>query len=288
MKKVIIAILSIALVLVIALGCRNDELVDQSTTDTVTENTTPTQTTTVSTRPSTTEVVTTTTSQITTTTQATTTKAPTTTTEPDIPPIERHIINTDNIAWYLILANGENQLPESYAITDIIIKGGMAPEVYRYSLDERIVDIWNQMYDDAVADGCYLTAISTYRSVGDQGILFSREKQKFLNQGYSNSKAEVLAAKSVMYPGCSDHNLGLAIDIGGLYESWETTKEFKWLMEHAEDYGFVLRYPKDKVDVTKVKYEPWHWRYVGVEAAKEMNGLGMCLEEYHIYKGFVQ
>ena len=91
-----------------------------------------------------------------------------------------------------------------------------------------------------------------------------------------------------MYPGCSDHNLGLGIDICSLYQSFEYTDEYKWLQQHAEDYGFVLRYPKDKEAITKVKFEPWHWRYVGVEAAKEMNSLGMCLEEYHIYKGITQ
>lgn len=275
MKKVILVVFSVLIVIAVAIGCREN-------------NTDKTTTTATTTRPTTTVPPTTTTTTLPPTTTTTTTTPTTTTTEEYIEPIIRHIINPENIEWYLILANGENQLPEDYVVTDVLIKGGLAPNTYRYSLDERIVEIWNKMYDDAAADGCYLTAISTYRSIEDQGILFSREKQVYLNQGYSSAKAEALAAKSVMYPGCSDHNLGLGIDIGGLYESWETTREFDWLMEHAEDYGFVLRYPKDKVDVTKVKYEPWHWRYVGVEAAKEMNELGMCLEEYHVYKEFVQ
>ena len=64
---------------------------------------------------------------------------------------------------------------------------------------------------------------------------------------------------------------------------FENTKEFAWLVENAEDYGFILRYKKEKRDITKVNYEPWHWRYVGVEHAKEINKLDMCLEEYIEY-----
>ena len=254
-----------------------------TTKPTTKKTTTTTKKTTATTTKPTTTKTTTTTKQTTTKTTVTTTKPTTTTTT-----TTRHIINTDNVAWYLILANSENQLPSSYEVTDAIIKGGEYPKTYRYSLDERIVDIWNQMYDDAKADGVTLTAISTYRSISDQSILFERKKKEYLNQGYSDSAAEALAAKSVMYPGCSDHNLGLGVDICSLEQSWENSEEFQWLSEHAEDYGFVLRYPKNKVNITKVKYEPWHWRYVGVAAAKEMNELGMCLEEYHIYKGFVQ
>ena len=286
MKKVIITVISVLLIIMAALGCK-DETGGQTTTVPTAENTTTTAQATT-TLPATTTVTTTEATTVTTTIPTTTTTTRPTTTEEEETTVKRNIINTANVAWNLILANGENQLPEDYAVTDVLIKGGLSPSVYRYSLDERIVDIWNQMYDDAAAEGVYLTAISTYRSVSDQGVLFRNKKQEYLNMGYSSSKADVLAAKSVMYPGCSDHNLGLGIDIGGLYESWETTKEFKWLMEHAESYGFVLRYPKDKTEITKVKYEPWHWRYVGVEAAQEMNALGMCLEEYHVYKGIVQ
>ena len=76
------------------------------------------------------------------------------------------------------------------------------------------------------------------------------------------------------------HNAGLAMDICSLEQNFEDTKEFEWLCENAADYGFILRYPEDKQDITKIIYEPWHWRYVGVEAAKEMKASGECLEEY--------
>ncbi|MBR5441756.1 MAG: M15 family metallopeptidase, partial [Clostridia bacterium] len=88
------------------------------------------------------------------------------------------------------------------------------------------------------------------------------------------------AATIVMPPGSSEHNLGYAMDIVCVEEWFETTKEFKWLQQNAADYGFIQRYPKDKQHITKVIYEPWHWRYVGVPAAKAMKESGLVLEEY--------
>ena len=199
----------------------------------------------------------------------------------------RKIIDLNNVEWYLILANGDNQLPDSFTVNDADIMGH-GYSGYKFSLDSRIVDIWNQMYTDARDQGYNIAANSSYRTIGTQRTLFENEVSKFLSKGYSRADAEVAAARSVMYPGCSDHNLGLAVDVLNIYNQGESAKEFTWLMNNAENYGFVLRYPKDKEDITKVKYEPWHWRYVGVEAAKEMNALNMCLEEYHIYKGITQ
>lgn len=276
MKKVIVTILSVLIIVAVAMGCREN----------VTDSTTTTATTT---RPTTTVPPTTTTTTLPTTT---TTTPPTTTsvnTTPDIPYPDIPVINTESIEWYLILANGENKLPDDFAVSTVRIKYGYGS--YPFELDERIAAIWEQMRNDAFADGAgdMMGVISAYRSVELQEESFSNSVYNFLYQGYSMDDAMALTSKSYMYPGCSDHNLGLAVDIGTTNATaFENSNAFAWLMEHAEDYGFVLRYPKDKVDVTKVKYEPWHWRYVGVEAAKEMNELGMCLEEYHVYKGFVQ
>ena len=99
-------------------------------------------------------------------------------------------------------------------------------------------------------------------------------------QGMSEEEAKKEAATRVAIPGTSEHHLGLAVDINSVETSFENTKAFKWLQKNAENYGFVLRYPKDKKAITKIIYEPWHYRYVGVEHAKEMNRLGLCLEEY--------
>lgn len=275
MKKVIIAVLSILFVVLLAMGCK-EEVTDNTTTQTTAAPTTTTAPTTT---------VTTTEPTTTTTTKPTTVV----TTKPVIPFPEIPVINMENIEWHLVLVNGENKLPDDFAVSTVRAQYGYGS--YPFELDERIADIWVQMRNDAVADGAgdMMGIISAYRSFELQTESFSNSVYNFYYQGYSMEDAVALTSKSYMYPGCSDHNLGLAIDIGTTNASaFESSNAFAWLMEHAEDYGFVLRYPADKVEITKVKYEPWHWRYVGVEAAKEMNELGMCLEEYHVYKGYVQ
>ena len=104
-----------------------------------------------------------------------------------------------------------------------------------------------------------------------------------MQQGKTREEAEQLTLRIINKPGTSEHNLGLAVDFNYVDYSFEETKGFRWLQENAEDYGFILRYRKDKESITKVDYEPWHWRYVGVENAKKINELNMCLEEYIDY-----
>lgn len=99
-------------------------------------------------------------------------------------------------------------------------------------------------------------------------------------KGYVGEEAERQAATVVMRPGYSEHNTGLCADFNMANDSFEGTKMFTWMQEHAEDYGFILRYPKDGQDKTGIIYEPWHWRFVGINTAKEMNRLGVTLEEY--------
>ena len=109
-----------------------------------------------------------------------------------------------------------------------------------------------------------------------------------MGQGLSEQDAINKANYERTFSGTSEHNTGLGFDIlqSGNYTlstSFENSAQFKWLMENAENYGFVLRYAKDKTDITGIMYEPWHFRYVGVEHAKKMNELGLCLEEYIEY-----
>ena len=106
-----------------------------------------------------------------------------------------------------------------------------------------------------------------------------------MSQGYSEADAINKANYSRTFSGTSEHNTGLGFDIMekgnfSLSESFENTAQFRWLMENAENYGFILRYAEDKTTQTGIMYEPWHFRYVGVEPAKEINRLGLCLEEY--------
>ena len=106
-----------------------------------------------------------------------------------------------------------------------------------------------------------------------------------MGQGYSREAAEAEAGKVVAVPGTSEHQLGLALDIVDLNNqnldtSQEDTPVQKWLIEHSWEYGFILRYPNDKSEITGIIYEPWHYRYVGRDAAREIHERGVCLEEY--------
>lgn len=179
--------------------------------------------------------------------------------------------------WNLILVNLENPLPSNFEIK--------TANIGNRAMDERIVDIVKQMIADAKADGVDLLICSSYRSVERQKTLFNEQIQGFINQGYNEEDARTEAAKWVAIPGTSEHHTGLALDIvTPTYQmldfGFEKTDAFNWLYNNCTEYGFILRYPKDKSDITKIVYEPWHYRYVGVEAAKYIHANNLCLEEY--------
>lgn len=179
--------------------------------------------------------------------------------------------------WNLILVNRDYILPDGYMPT---LAPCITDDPDSLKLDYRVAPYYNEMYQAALEDGIELTPVSGYRSVERQTNNFENKIQKYINEGYSKTEATQMAATIILPPGTSEHNAGLAMDICSLYESFENTDEFEWLMENGADYGFILRYPEDKQDITKIIYEPWHWRYVGVKAAKEMKASGQCLEEY--------
>ena len=132
-------------------------------------------------------------------------------------------------------------------------------------------------------DGVKLISVSAYRSYEKQQSLYKNKVNYYLKQGYSQKGAENKASTIVAIPGTSDHSLGLAVDFNYLEQRYENKPELVWLKEHAEEYGFVMRYAKDKEQYTGVIYEPWHYRYVGKDHARKMNQLNMCLEEYVEY-----
>lgn len=184
--------------------------------------------------------------------------------------------------WYLRLVNPDNALPKDYSVEVSEIK----PKYSNYvglKFDSRAIDALNSMCEAAEKDGVSLLVISAYRSIDRQTELFNNKVNNLKKDGYNEEDAIATAATVVARPGTSEHNLGLAVDFNTDQEWFENTKEFKWLRENAAEYGFVLRYPKDKYSITKIIYEPWHYRYVGVEHAKEINRLNMCLEEYIEY-----
>lgn len=185
--------------------------------------------------------------------------------------------NMDISDWRMILVNRDYILPDGYMP---VLEPAVEGDYEDIKLDYRVAPYYNEMYQAALEDGVELVPISGYRSVERQTRNFENKIQKYINDGYSKTEATQMAATIILPPGTSEHNAGLAMDICSLYESFEKTEEFEWLSENAADYGFIMRYPEDKQDITKIIYEPWHWRYVGVEAAKEMKASGQCLEEY--------
>ena len=184
--------------------------------------------------------------------------------------------------WRLLLANRMNVV-DNYTPSVKYIGSQYCQGNDNYQIDERVYDDLIAMIEAAKSDGVKLIAVSAYRSYEKQQSLYKNKVQYYLNQGYSQQGAENKAATIVAIPGTSDHNLGLAVDFNYLNQSDENKTELVWLLEHAEEYGFVMRYKKDKEGLTGVIYEPWHYRYVGKEHAQKMNQMNMCLEEYVQY-----
>lgn len=149
----------------------------------------------------------------------------------------------------------------------------------------RLEEQVQELKDAARAAGHQPLICSSYRTWDKQAQLFEAKTQFYLDQGYAESEAEVQAAAWVARPGTSEHQAGLAVDIvDTAYQLLDKAQEGRpvqqWLMAHCAEYGFILRYPTGKSDLTGVNYEPWHYRYVGQEAAREIMDQGLCLEEY--------
>lgn len=179
--------------------------------------------------------------------------------------------------WNLVLVNPKIKLPDSYLESSVIVNA------FDVQMDSRLQKPYEALYNAAAADGMNLWISSCYRSQELQQELFEREIADNIRNGMTSEEAESAAEVAVARPGYSEHNTGLAIDFNGVSPDFKDTKEYQWLQEHAAEYGFVLRYPEGKESITHIMYEPWHYRYVGVEHAKKMKELGMCLEEYLYY-----
>lgn len=180
--------------------------------------------------------------------------------------------------WSLALVNAEYGLDSEYEpeLTEIITDR---------SVDSRIAEATKNMLDAAAEDGMSMYIVSAYRSYESQRDVFNETMTYWIGQGYSPLDAYDETAKSVAIPGISEHSTGLALDITSstyteLDDSQADTPEAKWLAAHCDEYGFILRYPKGKENITGIVYEPWHFRYVGEAAAKEIMEKGITLEEY--------
>ena len=180
--------------------------------------------------------------------------------------------------WNLILVNRTHPIPEDYEVELKPIGSG-------HQIDARAYDDFRAMIQAAKSEGIYIYVTSSYRDLDKQTDLYNKKVESYVMQGYSYENAKEQAGQVVAVPGTSEHHLGLALDFVSseyrkLDEKQENTKGFQWLEEHSWEYGFILRYPNGETDITGIIYEPWHFRYVGLEAAKEITETGLTLEEY--------
>ena len=180
--------------------------------------------------------------------------------------------------WNLLLVNKQHPIPENHTVELGTIAGSM-------KCDARILPELFAMLQAAKDDGVYLYICSPYRDISRQEVLFDRKIKLYTGYGYSYMEAYKKASEYVMVPGSSEHQIGLALDIlsnnyTSLDEGFEKTDAGKWLKEHCSEFGFILRYPKGKEYITSIGYEPWHYRYVGKEAATIIMENEITLEEF--------
>lgn len=193
---------------------------------------------------------------------------------------EENVVTIRNPAEIKVLVNKYNQLPEDYAPEGLVIPDvkfsftGDHPKKY---LRSEAAYALQQMFLEASKEGCYLFAVSGYRSFDKQSELYTG----YLNQ-YGKSSADMFSAQ----PGKSEHQTGLAMDVSAASVDYDLVAEFgesdegKWLEHNAYKFGFILRYPSDKTEITGYMYEPWHFRYIGDELAYEIYKSKLTLEEY--------
>lgn len=186
--------------------------------------------------------------------------------------ITHHVASEDN-GWNLILVNRNSYIPDDYKVELTELSNGE-------KVDSRIYPELQEMFNDARAQGYGLFVREGYRTQEEQQQLLDEKIEAYENKGKSKSEAKKLAEQWVAIPGTSEHQLGIAVDINADTTKSSSDDVYSWLAENAHKYGFIKRYPSDKTDITGVINEPWHYRYVGKEAALEIYSQGMCLEEY--------
>ena len=203
------------------------------------------------------------------------TTSETTTSKPKLSESGRIIVDTSKVKWNLMVVNLTREIPEGYKpeVVEVVNSG--------HDLDKRVAPHYEDMYYAAKKEGIILTPFSGNRSYERQRINYNNLTETYMSRyGIDRKAAEKKAATVILPPGTSEHNIGLAMDICNTYDSFANTAEYAWRTKNAYKYGFSLRYPKGKEDITGVVYEPWHWRYVGIEYAKKIRDSGLCLEEY--------
>lgn len=174
----------------------------------------------------------------------------------------------------LMLVNNKNAIPNNYTPDLIILSNG----IY---IDEIIYPDLQDMFDTMRENGIYPTVSEGYRTYDEQCQMMQNYIDEYISQGYSQNEAKKLASQWVAKPNYSEHETGLAIDINADKEcGTNDTEIYLWLAENAHKFGFILRYPQDKEDITGITYEPWHYRYIGKNDASIIYSKGITLEEY--------
>jgi len=168
--------------------------------------------------------------------------------------------------WRLILVNFENPIPSDFNPELVALDNGQR-------VDVRIFEPLTEMLASARSQGLYMEVNSGFRCVEQQQYMFDYRMNYWMATGLDHQQAFEKTTRLLAYPGTSEHHLGLAVDILG-EENWV------WLRENSPNYGFILRYPEGSGDITGVAYEPWHFRYVGIEFAIEITSRGITLEEF--------
>ena len=175
--------------------------------------------------------------------------------------------------WYLILVNRWNPILDDYKVELMEMTNGQ-------SIDRRIYPALQEMFDAARRDGVYPVVSSGYRTSEEQQRLLNNKIAAFRDEGYSPEESVFKAKSWVAAPGASEHQLGLAVDIGGDGINSIDYSVYEWMNQNSYKYGFISRYPAGKTEITGVNNELWHYRYVGTDVATEMYYQGLCLEEY--------
>ncbi|MCH5189726.1 MAG: D-alanyl-D-alanine carboxypeptidase family protein [Oscillospiraceae bacterium] len=183
------------------------------------------------------------------------------------------VLESDN--WMLTLVNANHPIGKNYSPNlSPVIEGSSV------TADSRVSSAYKEMYEAAKAQDIILAPYAAYLSFYRQQENYNNLVNNFIEQGMSEEEAKNSANTRIDEPGTSESGAGLSIDIIGTSSDFDKTKEYAWLTANAHKYGFILRYPEEKFAITGVRARPWHWRYVGVDAATEIKTQNLCLEEY--------
>lgn len=184
-----------------------------------------------------------------------------------------HKVATEEHGWNLILINKDSYIPNNYQVELTQLSNGQ-------KVDARIYPKLQEMFNHARAAGIYPFVAAGYRTKEKQQQLLDEKIAAYEAEGHSKAESQKLAKEWVAVPGTSEHQIGIAVDINADTSKSSADRVYRWLAQNAHKYGFIKRYPSDKTEITGVTNEPWHYRYVGKEAAQKIYDQHICLEEY--------